>query len=93
MRLHRRAATELNLHVRDAGTVLAEWPTRKGATTVPVAWIDDMCRRFITVLEVSARLGVHGHSATGLIGSAGIEAERPHLYDRALVDRLVVGSH
>ncbi len=87
------AMTELNLHVRDAGTVLAEWPTSKGTPTVPMAWIEDMCRRFITVLEVSAKLGVHGHSAIGLIRSAGIDVERPHLYDRTLVERLVTGRH
>ncbi len=87
------AMTELNLHVRDATTVLAQWPTSKGAPVVPVPWLEDMCHRFITALEVSARLGVHGLSAIGLIRSAGIDVEHPHLYDRALVERLVTGRH
>jgi len=85
------AMTELNLHVRDAATVLARWPTSKRAPAVPVPWLEDMCHRFITVLEVSARLGLHGLSAISLLRSAGIEPEQKHLYDRALVQRLVVG--
>ncbi|MEG8027666.1 hypothetical protein [Sphingomonas aerolata] len=85
------AMTELNLHVRDATTVLAQWPTSKGAPAVPVPWLEDMCHRFITALEVSARLGVHGLSAISLLRSADIVPERQHLYDRAIVQRLVVG--
>lgn len=81
-------ATEaLNLMPKDTVDLLAPWPTLKKVRTVPVAAVEQLVAKFVSVPELSHRIRTPANVAWRVAAEAGILRESPAGFDRKAVDQ------
>jgi len=68
------AATILGIHSRHSSEALNKWPSERGnLRTVPVADVEEMSRRFMSVAEAALCLQVYPAKVPQLLAAAGLE--------------------